>query len=166
MATLLDNLGIFRDILDLFLPFLLVFAVLYALFQKSKMLSESQNVNSVISFAIAMIVVLSGAGKFISKITPGRKIIYSGDTMISKDLFKVAKGVDLLIHDATFVKAIKGREHSCVKDVAKQAKKAKVKKLVLTHISRRIKTSKEVMNVAKPIFKNVIVAEDLKMIKL
>ena len=102
----------------------------------------------------------------ISKITPGRKIIYSGDTMISKELFKVAKGADLLIHDATFVKAIKGREHSCVKDVAKEAKKAKVKKLVLTHISRRIKTSKEVLNVAKPIFKNVIVAEDLKRIKI
>ena len=102
--------------------------------------------------------------KEISKIIPGRKIVYSGDTKISSDVFKIAKEADLLIHDATFVKMVKGREHSCAKDVAREAKKAKVKKLVLTHISRRNKTSKEVLEFAKPIFKNTIVAEDLKKI--
>ena len=91
---------------------------------------------------------------------------YTIITKFTKDLFKVAKEADLLIHDGTFIKMIKGREHACAKDVAREAKKAKVKKLVLTHISRRIKTSKEVLNAAKPIFKNTIVAEDMKRIKI
>jgi len=46
------------------------------------------------------------------------------------------------------------------------AKKYKVKKLVVTHISRRYKTNKEVLDAVKPIFKNSVVAEDLMKITL
>jgi asparagine N-glycosylation enzyme membrane subunit Stt3 len=76
MATLLQSLGIFTDIFDFFLPFLLVFATLYAIFMKTKVLSESANVNGVIAFAIALIVALSGAGKFIVTLTPYLAVLF------------------------------------------------------------------------------------------
>lgn len=102
----------------------------------------------------------------ITKITLGRKIIYSGDTMISKDLFKAAKGIDLLIHDGTFIDKNEEREHASVKDVAKEAKRAGVKKLILTHISKRYKTSKEIEDAVKSIFKNTIIAKDLMKVRV
>jgi len=104
--------------------------------------------------------------KDVAKITPGRKIIYSGDTLISPALFKVAKNADLLIHDGTFIESINQRAHASAKDVAKLAKKNGVKKLILTHISKRYKTSKEIEKIVKPIFKNTIVAKDLMKVKV
>lgn len=70
MATLLESVGFFSDIFDFFLPFLLVFAVLYAILLKSKFLTEDPNLNAAISFAIALIVALSGAGKFLMSFAP------------------------------------------------------------------------------------------------
>ncbi len=70
MATLLETLGFFSDIFDFFLPFLLVFAVTYAILLKTKFLTEDANINAVISFAIALIVALSGAGKFLMNLAP------------------------------------------------------------------------------------------------
>ncbi|MEM5872393.1 MAG: ribonuclease Z [Candidatus Aenigmatarchaeota archaeon] len=105
--------------------------------------------------------------KQIAKKVEGRKIVYSGDTKPCKQLFKIAKNADLLIHDGTFVELPSlERPHSSAVEVAKLAKKYKIKKLILTHLSRRYKTSKEVLDAVKPIFKNVVVAEDLMKITL
>ncbi len=95
----------------------------------------------------------------------GRKVIYSGDTEACQTLFEVAKGADLLIHDATFVEPVGERPHSSVGEIAKLAKDYNLKKLVLTHFSRRYRND-EILETAKPIFKNVIVAEDLMKIKI
>jgi asparagine N-glycosylation enzyme membrane subunit Stt3 len=70
MTTLLQSLGFFSDLFNFFLPFLLVFAVLYAVLVKSRFLTDDANINALISFAVALIVVLSGAGKFIMALTP------------------------------------------------------------------------------------------------
>lgn len=102
----------------------------------------------------------------VSKVTSGRRIIYSGDTMISKDLFKVANGIDVLIHDGTHLEEEEFKSHASAKDVARWAKKSKVKKLILTHFSRRYKTSKEILNPVKKIFKNTIIAEDLMKVRI
>lgn len=97
----------------------------------------------------------------------GRKIVYSGDTVPCRQLFEMAKGADILIHDGTFIELPDvERPHSSAIEVAKLAKKYKVKKLILTHLSRRYRTNKEVLDAVKPIFKNVIVAEDLMKITL
>jgi len=97
----------------------------------------------------------------------GRKIVYSGDTEPCKELFEMAREADLLIHDGTFVELPDfERPHSSAVEVAKLAKKYKVKKLVLTHLSRRYKTTREILDAVKPIFKNVIVAEDMMKITL
>jgi ribonuclease Z len=97
----------------------------------------------------------------------GRKIVYSGDTVPCKQLFEMARGADILIHDGTFIELPSlERPHASSIEVAKLAKKYKIKKLVLTHISRRYKTNKEVLDAVKPIFKNSVVAEDLMKITL
>ena len=103
----------------------------------------------------------------IAKKRGGRKIVYSGDTMPSEELFEFSKGADLMIHDGTFAEPIGvERPHSSALETAKLAKKYKIKKLILTHISRRYKTSDEVLNAAKSVFKNTIVASDMLKITL
>jgi ribonuclease Z len=97
----------------------------------------------------------------------GRKIVYSGDTEPCKELFDMAKEADLLIHDGTFVELPSlERPHSSAVEVAKLSKKYKIKKLILTHLSRRYKTNQEVLDAVKPIFDNVVIAEDMMKITL
>jgi ribonuclease Z len=97
----------------------------------------------------------------------GRKIIYSGDTEICETLLEFSKNADILIHDCTFVEIPEeGRPHSSAVEIAKMAKKYKVKKLILTHFSRRYRTNREILDAVKPIFKDVIAAKDTMKITL
>ncbi len=70
----------------------------------------------------------------------GKKVVYSGDTMVSKNMIKLASGADLLIHDSTFFEEDvfdKQYRHTTFEDVLRIAEEAKVKQVILTHISRR-----------------------------
>lgn len=100
---------------------------------------------------------------------PGLKVVYSGDTKPCKNIVKLSKGADLLIHDATFLEEEEGKAHADVKQAAKIAKQAKVKQLILTHISRRYATKediKEMEESAKKIFPNTKLAYDFMKVKL
>lgn len=80
--------------------------------------------------------------------TPGRSIVISGDTRYSDNLVALAKGVDLLIHEAIYGPAIPGmagenaatladhlrRSHTIAEQVGLVAARAGVKKLVLSHL--------------------------------
>lgn len=94
----------------------------------------------------------------------GRKIVYTGDTRPFSGLVEFSAGADLLIHDATLDDELaeKAEEdgHSTPSQAAETARKAKVKRLVLTHISARYKDASVLLNQARKIFKNTIVAED------
>jgi ribonuclease Z len=94
----------------------------------------------------------------------GRKIVYTGDTRPFKLLEKFALGANLLIHDSTLGEELAERAkeygHSTPIQAARAAKKAKVSKLVLTHISQRYEDTDKVLRQAKKIFKNTTVAED------
>lgn len=100
----------------------------------------------------------------------GRKIVYTGDSRSSKSLEELAKNADLLIHDCTFDDELAERAeedgHSTPSQAAKTAKKARVKRLILTHISARYKTSDLLLNQARESFSNVDVAEDFMKIDL
>ncbi len=96
----------------------------------------------------------------IARQTAGRKVIYSGDTLVHRPLFKFAKGADLLLHDGTFIEPAPAYAHPSVQQVARFAKQYGVKKLVLTHLSRRYKTEAEIVRVVKPIFKSTVLAKD------
>jgi ribonuclease Z len=94
----------------------------------------------------------------------GRKIVYTGDTRPFKLLEKFALGADLLIHDSTLGEELTERAkeygHSTPNQAARTAKKARVRKLILTHISQRYEDTNNVLKQAKKIFKNTAVAED------
>ncbi len=98
----------------------------------------------------------------------GRKIGIVMDTRPSEKIGNFVTGVDLLVHEASFCEDLRGRAeetaHSVAGDVAKIAKKAKVKKLALTHISPRYKEPKEILKEAKKEFRDVFVAEDLQKV--
>jgi ribonuclease Z len=100
----------------------------------------------------------------------GRKIVYTGDTRPFRLLEKFAAGADVLIHDSTLGEELADRAmeygHSTPSQAARTAKKANVKKLVLTHISQRYKDSSKVLKQAKRIFRNTIVAEDFMKLEI
>jgi ribonuclease Z len=100
----------------------------------------------------------------------GRKIVYSGDTRPSRKVAELAANADILIHDGTLGGELADRAdeegHSTPKDAAKIAKKAKVKQLVLTHISARYDDTSALLEEARKIFKNTIIAEDFMKIEI
>lgn len=102
----------------------------------------------------------------IANVKPGLKVVYSGDTKPCDNMIKIAQDSDLLIHDGTFLEEEEGKAHADVKQAAKIAKKAEVKQLILTHISRRYRDVKELEEEARKVFLNTRIAYDLMKIKL
>ena len=100
----------------------------------------------------------------------GLKIVYSGDTRPSLKLVKLASGADLLIHEGTFAEELKDKArlegHSTVVDAAEVAKMANVARLAITHISARYKDVKPLLEQAKRVFENTVIAEDFMEITL
>lgn len=86
----------------------------------------------------------------------GRKIVYSGDCRPSDATLEAAKDADLLIHESTFECSKKEeaeeRLHTTAEEAAELAKKAGVKKLILTHISPRYSDSEILLKEAKAVF--------------
>ena len=101
---------------------------------------------------------------------PGRKIAYTGDTRPFRGFVKFATGADLLIHDATLDNELIERAeedgHSTPEQAAKTAKRAKVKQLILTHLSARYDDASILLEQARKIFKNTQVAEDFMKIEI
>jgi ribonuclease Z len=101
---------------------------------------------------------------------PGRKIVYSGDTRPFKEFVKFAVGADLVIHEATFDDELAEKAeldgHCTPGQAALQAKRAKAKMLVLTHLSARYADADLVLEQAKKVFPNTIVAEDFMVLEL
>lgn len=100
----------------------------------------------------------------------GRKIVYTGDTRPIKGFSKFAHEADLIIHDATFddTLAEKAAEdgHSTPSQAAEEASKAKAKMLILNHISARYLDTNLLLEQAKKVFKNTIIAEDFLELNL
>ncbi|MDI6691322.1 MAG: ribonuclease Z [Candidatus Bathyarchaeota archaeon] len=101
---------------------------------------------------------------------PGRKIVYTGDTRPFEGFAKFAFSADLLIHDATLddemIERAEEDGHSTPEQAAKNAKKAKVKQLILTHVSARYDDVSILLEQAKKIFRNTKVAEDFLKIEI
>ncbi len=100
----------------------------------------------------------------------GRKIVYTGDTSPSEDIVNLAANADLLIHEATFDDDLQERAredgHSTPSQAATVAKKAKVKRLVLTHVSARYEGSNILLEQAMKIFPHVQIAEDFMKVDI
>lgn len=104
--------------------------------------------------------------KQVGYIKKGIQVAYTGDTEPCRNLEKLSSGVDLLIHDATFMEESEGRMHGDVKAAAKLAKKSGVKELMLTHFSRRYVDVEPLGEEARKIFKATKVAKDLMRVRI
>jgi len=106
----------------------------------------------------------------LGKARAGRKIVYSGDTRPFKSFVKFASGADLLVHDGTFDDELAERAkedgHSTAGQAAETAKKARVKRLVLMHISARYGDTSKLLEQARKVFEKTEVAEDFMKIEI
>lgn len=68
----------------------------------------------------------------------GQVLVFSGDTMYSRNLVEASQGADLLIHEALFtdraLEMAHSRLHATSGDAARTAEQSSAKQLVITHI--------------------------------
>ncbi len=109
--------------------------------------------------------------KYITYKEKGKKITIILDTALTENCYKAAKNADLLIAEATYAneekQLAKEYKHLTAAQAAIIAKKSKVKKLILTHISQRYqKNEKILLKQARKIFPKTEIAEDLDKIEV
>lgn len=100
----------------------------------------------------------------------GRKIVYTGDSVPTETLTKMARSADVLIHDATSDAALEEKAnqygHSSSRQAAHVAKEAGVSLLVLTHVSPRYEDPATILADAKAVFDRVMLADDFMEIEV
>jgi len=114
-------------------------------------------------------------GKKLMYVEAERRVAFVMDTRVCDGAVKIAKGADVLISEATFSaeegELVKERAHLTSEDAAKIAKKAKVGKLVLLHLSQRYEAIpkvilREAVEVLKGSKIEVSIPEDLDGMEL
>ncbi len=100
---------------------------------------------------------------------PGRSLAFTGDTAPAASVVVAARGVDLLVHEATFCadELERAREtgHSTAGQAALVAREAGVKLLALTHLSSRY-TGHVVGDEARELFPNTVVPGDFDVVEI
>lgn len=109
--------------------------------------------------------------KDLTYLEKGRKITFILDTAPNPNAIELAKDSTLLICEASFTQEesemAKEKLHLAAHDAAQIAKKAKVERLILTHISQRYEHDpRPVLDEAKKVFKNVTLAKDFDVVEL
>lgn len=107
----------------------------------------------------------------LGEVRKGRRVVYTGDTRPCERTIEIARNADLLIHDASFSEDLKDwaieSGHSTAREAAEIARKAEVKKLILTHISARFSKNAELLlSEAKKVFENVEIAKDFLTVQI
>jgi ribonuclease Z len=92
----------------------------------------------------------------------GASVVFSGDTAWNPDLIELARGADLLVHEASYgPKSVRDDErwgHSGAPDAAEVAKEAGVSRLALVHCGEA--SRKAALAGAKAIFREAFLAPD------
>ena len=98
---------------------------------------------------------------------PGRTVVIAGDTAPSPTVLEVARGADLLVHEATFLEDERERAretlHSTAREAAEIAREAEVRMLVLTHLSTRY-FGPDAAREARAVFPATVVPRDFDII--
>ncbi len=100
----------------------------------------------------------------------GAKITYAVDTRPCLSVIKLAAKSDLLIHDSCFdaSAADKAREygHSTAVEAAHVAKRSRVRRLALFHISAMYEDSTQLLRQAKRVFPEIILPRDMDTVSV
>ena len=101
--------------------------------------------------------------------TPGARLIFVGDAASTHDLVEVAADADALVIESTYLKeeseVARDFGHLTATQAASLAREANVRKLFLTHLSRRY-TARQVLEEAKDIFPRTTVPNDLDRFRI
>jgi ribonuclease Z len=96
--------------------------------------------------------------------------VYTGDTKPFDAFADFAKDADMVIHDCTFDDSLTQKAdvdgHSTPTQAANQAKAANAKQLVLAHISARYSDASPLLEQARKVFPNTVLAEDYLELEL
>ena len=99
----------------------------------------------------------------------GAKLVVVGDAGKTDNLLEAARDADALVIESTYLEAETEMaaefSHLTARQAAELAVKAGVKKLILTHISRRYR-EKDVLQEAQAVFPNSVVARDFDSFKV
>jgi len=95
----------------------------------------------------------------------GRRIAYCTDTRPCASAVELARGADVLIHEATYTEELRDdadeRRHSTAAGAARIAAEAGVGMLIITHFSTRYRDAAPLLDEARAIFPNTEAAHDL-----
>jgi ribonuclease Z len=101
---------------------------------------------------------------------PGKSVAYCTDTRPCRAAVELARGVDLLVHEATFTEemAEEAREfgHSTAAQAAMIAKEAGARRLLITHFSTRYPDVSILLEEARAIFPETVLAEELVAVEV
>ncbi|WP_252145913.1 ribonuclease Z [Yokenella regensburgei] len=109
---------------------------------------------------------------YLGPATPGKTLAIFGDTAPCEGALALARGVDLMVHEATLEDAMaekaNSRGHSTARQAAVLAKEAGATKLVITHVSSRYDAEgcRRLLEESRSCFANCELAEDFKVISL
>jgi len=107
----------------------------------------------------------------ISYIKEGLKVAFVFDTRPCQGVNLIAKNVDYLTMEATYVFEKHGHkaeeyDHMSAKETAEIARENNVRDLIITHFSQRYKDTQEIIEEAKEYFENTTMTHDLMSLKL
>lgn len=101
---------------------------------------------------------------------PGLRCAYCTDTGPSESAVELARGADLLVHEATYLDDMAGeaaeRGHSTATDAARVALEAGARHLLITHFSPRYDDSAPLLAEARATFPNTTAARDLLEVEI
>ena len=98
---------------------------------------------------------------------PGRKVVLAGDTRPARSVAEIAADADVLVHDGTFSSEEQERadetRHATATEAAELARAARVKMLVLVHLSNRY-FGPDLAREARAVFPDTVVPRDFDII--
>jgi ribonuclease Z len=99
-----------------------------------------------------------------------RSYAYCSDTAYTESVIPYIQNCDLLYHETTFMHNMAGiareKMHSTTVEAATLAKKAGVRKLLIGHFSARYDDLQQLLDEARQIFPETILAEDGAVIRI
>ena len=95
---------------------------------------------------------------------PQRSYAYCSDTRYMKSLAETVKGINLLYHEATYTEDYREMAekylHSTAREAALTARDAGVERLLLGHFSKRYRDETPLLEEARAVFPNTLLAKE------